>query len=193
MPLVQSGFPCSRRYNSCFSGPVRLTNIVEKVTEKHQVFRTVGSAVSWRTEYSEKVAFGEKTLPDGDDLFSALLLQICVETCEISRVVEVKGVRPQFTHLLRDAFQYEPEFDVFLVGSAIVSNPSPALQQYPVCNVSPVHTQRRNTRWEQTFWGMIHPHPQAHVLTNLVPQTSGFRSHMPLAHFSDKDLAILVS
>ena len=66
---------------------------------------------------------GLKSLGDGDDLFANLLLPVDVTTAKILRVVEVPGTRPQFTHLVADAFQYDSKFDLFLIESAVLANP----------------------------------------------------------------------
>ena len=67
-------------------------------------------------------------MEDDDELFAMFLWQVRVDDAQIVRVVEVPGKSPQFTHLLRDAFQYDVGLDVFLVGACVVVNPFPSLQ-----------------------------------------------------------------
>ena len=74
-------------------------------------------------------------------------------------------------------------YEVFLIGSAIIANPFPSLQHTLARHTAPVHAQRKHARWEQTYWGILHPHPRATVLQNLVPATPGLRSQIPLSTF----------
>lgn len=113
-------------------------------------------------------------------MFANLLLQVDVTSGKVLRVVEVPGTRPQFTHLVADAFQYDSEFDLFLVGSVLLANPFRALIQNAML-VSPVHEQRCELRWEQRFCAVTQPHPKATILHNLVPAVSGHRSLIPFA------------
>ena len=138
-----------------------------KTPQAYQAPRIAGPAVKHVMGRSPEAVIGPVDAETHQDLCNLLLVQVSVGECFVLRVVEVPSSVPHYAHLLENAFDYDSDLDIFIVGSQVVRNPFPSLQQWDGTLVSPVHTKRANTTWQNQIWEKDHPHPQANAFKTL--------------------------